>query len=246
MKVYEAETLISAMKQRSDEYKNLREQLVSLKKALNSVAELDEFQGKGADAIKAFYRDQSGVVDGWLDLADMQIQFLNGVSAAAENAGLSEDTFVDVQFLEQELANVHIHSQNMVSAQQQELSNILGQIDDLISLQPFSSDEIKQQLDAANQNRKDTIKAVEDLDGLLKREYSASEQIQQMIQTDYSALIDATGKGKNASPLNYNSHIYQNSEVYKLKHRMHQEARSYIANKQKQYETGKAEKADEH
>lgn len=98
----------------------------------------------------------------------MQIQFLNGVSAAAENAGLSEDTFVDVQFLEQELANVHIHSQNMVSAQQQELSNILGQIDDLISLQPFSSDEIKQQLDAANQNRKDTIKAVEDFDGLLK------------------------------------------------------------------------------
>lgn len=168
MKVYEAETLLSAMKQRSDEYKNLREQLVSLKQSLNSVTELDEFQGKGADAIKAFYRDQSGIVDGWLDLADMQIQFLNGVSAAAENAGLSEDTFVDVQFLEQELANVHIHSQNMVSAQQQELSNILGQIDDLISLQPFSSDEIKQQLDAANQNRKDTIKAVEDLDGLLK------------------------------------------------------------------------------
>nr|MDH3162489.1 T7SS effector LXG polymorphic toxin [Bacillus licheniformis] len=81
MKVYEAETLISAMKQRSDEYKNLREQLVSLKKALNSVAELDEFQGKGADAIKAFYRDLSGVVDGWLDLTDMQIQFLNGVSS---------------------------------------------------------------------------------------------------------------------------------------------------------------------
>ncbi len=99
------------MKQRSDEYKNLREQLVSLKQSLNSVTELDEFQGKGADAIKAFYRDQSGIVDGWLDLADMQIQFLNGVSAAAENAGLSEDTFVDVQFLEQELANVHIHSQ---------------------------------------------------------------------------------------------------------------------------------------
>lgn len=34
MKVYEAETLISAMKQRSDEYKNLREQARQLKKSV--------------------------------------------------------------------------------------------------------------------------------------------------------------------------------------------------------------------
>ncbi|MFT0803913.1 LXG domain-containing protein [Bacillus swezeyi] len=237
MKVYEAETLHSAMKQRANDYKSLREQFVSLKNAFQSVADLDEdFQGKGADTIKAFYRDQSGIVDGWLDLTDMQIQFLDGISNAVENAGLSGETFVDVQFLEQELVNVHTHSHNMVSAQKKELKNILVKIDDLISLEPFSADEFEQQLNAANQKRKDTIKAVGDLDELLKNEYEASEMAQQTITADYSALIGATRQGKSSSPIRYNASAYQKSEAYKLKKDVHQQVKGYMTYKKDQAE----------
>ncbi|MFN2746565.1 MULTISPECIES: ribonuclease YeeF family protein [unclassified Bacillus (in: firmicutes)] len=232
MKVYEAETLKSAMIQRSNEYKSLREQFVSLKNAFKGVADLDDdFQGEGADAIKAFYRDLSGTVDGWLDLTDMQIQFLEWVSAALETAGLSGDTIVDTQFLGQELMNVYTRSKNMVSAQKEELQSILVNIDDLISLEPFSSDEFDQQLNAAEQKRKDAIKAVEDLDKLLKNEYAASEMVQQMIKADYSALIDATGQGTSSSPIRYNANAYQSSKAYQLKKEVHLRAKSYVTNK---------------
>lgn len=57
MKIYEAKTLISAMKERSTQYQDLKEQIADLKKQFHGVVNLGEdFQGEGADAIKDFYQ----------------------------------------------------------------------------------------------------------------------------------------------------------------------------------------------
>ncbi|MEC0497435.1 ribonuclease YeeF family protein, partial [Bacillus glycinifermentans] len=246
MKIYESKTLIAAMEKRSKEYQSTREQFVNLKKAFQGMADLgDDLEGKGADNIKAFYRDQAGIVDDWVDLIDMQIQFLNSVSAAVEDANLFGDTFVDMEFLENQLANAYKNSKAMVSQQKKDMKAILQSIHDILPLEVFSTDTFKQHLNDANDERKDTIKAVDDLDAALKEEYAASEINQQIIVADYTALIGATGKGKSASPIHYDAKAYRASEAYQLKDDAHKNAENYIQFKKDQVEARRIAKEQE-
>ncbi|WP_147532315.1 T7SS effector LXG polymorphic toxin [Bacillus marasmi] len=65
LKVFESQTLSLAMKQRADEYRTLKDQLEQLKQAFVEIVQLDDFKGKTATAIKAFYQAQIDVVEAW-------------------------------------------------------------------------------------------------------------------------------------------------------------------------------------
>ncbi|MFO6498551.1 ribonuclease YeeF family protein [Bacillus sp. z60-11] len=246
MKIFESKTLLAAMEARSKEYKSTREQFVNLKKAFQGMADLgDDFQGEGADKIKAFYRDQAGIVKDWIDLIDMQTKFLDSISGAVADAKLAGDTFVDMEFLENQLNNALKNAKAMVSHQKKDLKRILQDIHDILPLEVFSSEKFKQHINDANDERKETIKAVDDLDAALQEEYSASEINQHMVVADYTALIDATGKGKDASPIHYDAKAYRSSEAYQLKDEVHKNATNYIQFKKDQAEARRIAKEQE-
>ncbi|MRX54941.1 hypothetical protein HMPREF3291_24475 [Bacillus sp. HMSC76G11] len=136
--VYEADSLISAMEKRANDYKNVREQLLVLQKTLDKVAQShDSFQGEGAEAVQSFYQEEASLVDEWLILIDMQVAFHNGVAADAADSNLAGRTSIHMVFLEHDLANGYRRSKEMVADQQKSLTGILSSISDLVELQPF-------------------------------------------------------------------------------------------------------------
>ena len=56
MKVLNASSLRDTMEQRAQHYDKLRDQFTALQKAFQEIIDLDDFEGRGAEAIKAFYK----------------------------------------------------------------------------------------------------------------------------------------------------------------------------------------------
>ncbi len=246
MKIYEANTLISEMEARSRQYKKTREQFIDLKKAFMDVANLGEaFKGKGADNIKAFYKEHASNVDDWIDMLDMKIAFFDSIATTLEEADLAGNTFVDTSFLENELENAHKRSKGIVGEQKKAISAILEDINDILPLEVFSTDDFKEHLSDSKVQRENTVDKVNEIDSKLVKEYEKSQENQDYIIAKNKALIDATGQGKNATPIHFNAQAYYDTKVFKQRDKIHKKTQEYLAVKKEEAEKHKIKELKE-
>lgn len=243
-KVYEASTLLAYAKDRVQAYKAFDEQLEALKKALHAVATLDhEFQGKGADSIKGFYKSQVDIVTHWKSLVSSHQSYFNSIADYAEQAKLKGDTVVDVSFLEQELAVTNDRSKQMVEQQHTELEAILSNIEDIIHITPFPTEAFEDELSAAEKKRTETITAVEELDNQLSSEYEMLNSFYESVQFSVNGLEQLTSQGGSAYQLTFDAKAYKNSEAYQTQQQIDKVATGYVEGKVEQKQEIKEKKA---
>jgi predicted ribonuclease toxin of YeeF-YezG toxin-antitoxin module len=246
IKVYEVKTLVSAAEKRAKQYEELKEQLNQLKKQfLDIVNSGDEFQGKGAEAIKGFYSAQVDVVEAWIRLIDKNIAFFRGIPGSTEDAKLSGDTFVQMSFLEENVPRAQNRAKEMVQGQQDALQSIFRSIDDLVPLHVFSTDTFEDHMAKAEKERTQTIDAVSQLDQALTEEYAISENDQSYLVGLFGQLLESSRQGSTITPINFDAKAYQNSEIYKMKKDIENSSIEYLAFKNDQAEARKQAKIAE-
>ncbi|MFC7370769.1 T7SS effector LXG polymorphic toxin [Fictibacillus iocasae] len=229
--IYESPTLREATEQRTQAYETLHEQLVSLKKEFGKIVNDSEFQGHGAEAIKGFYGAQCDVVDAWLRLIDMTIEFFKSIPGYMEDAELAGSSTVHIPYLEQNVERGIKTAKDQVASQQEALQSIIKSINDLVPLTVFSGDEFDLKMNAAEKKRNLTVEKVHALDQNLTKEYKALQVQADQVSLLYTEMMNATRQGEHISPLLFNAEAYKTSEVYKLQSELTILAAGYVEQK---------------
>lgn len=236
VKILDASSLQDAMEQRAKHYDKLRDQFTSLKRAFQEMIDLDDFEGKGAEAIKGFYQGQIEVVEAWQRLFDRQIAFFEGVSGKLEDKDLGSNSRVETAFLKEDLVQKERQADEMITEQRRALENIFRDIDDLVPLHPFSRSKFDDLMMDASKKRTKTMDAVEEVDQELKDEYMSSEGEEAYAIQLFSALLGATKQGSSISPIQFDAEAYHQSDIYKLKGEAEEATISYLTYKQQEQE----------
>ncbi|MED4039088.1 polymorphic toxin type 15 domain-containing protein [Niallia taxi] len=236
MKILDASSLQDAMEQRAKHYDKLRDQFTSLKRAFQEMIDLDDFEGKGAEAIKGFYQGQIEVVEAWQRLFDRQIAFFEGVSGKLEDKDLGSNSRIETAFLEEDLVQKERQADVMITEQRRALENIFRDIDDLVPLHPFSRSKFDDLMMDASEKRIKTMDAVEEVDQELKDEYMSSEGEEAYAIQLFGALLGATKQGSSISPIQFDAEAYHQSDIYKLKGEAEEATISYLTYKQQEQE----------
>ncbi|MDE1418929.1 ribonuclease YeeF family protein [Bacillus licheniformis] len=236
MKILESSSLIEAANKRKKEYEAFEKQLQTLKKTFLGVADLgDDFQGKGADNIKDFFRGQAEIVDSWLKLVDAQIAFFKGVSGDIKDQKLS-NSYVEVSFLDHELKNADLKATEIVSGLKLEMDKIIASVSDIVDLDNWTLDDYIDKMGKAQETRQNTIDVVNKLDESLKTEYSNLEALDNAVLAKYSGLMEATSNGKSVAPMHFSLKSFHSSEIYKNTMEVEKQATNYIDFKSEQAE----------
>ncbi|WOD65184.1 T7SS effector LXG polymorphic toxin (plasmid) [Niallia taxi] len=236
MKVLDASSLRDTMKGRAKHYKELRTQFTQLHKAFQEIVHLDDFEGKGAEAIKGFYQGQLEVVEAWQRLIDRQIAFFEGVSSRLEDKDLGGHSRVETSFLEEELAYKERQADEMISEQRRALEQIFRDIDDLVSLTPYSRSQFDDLMMDVRKKRTKTIDAVGEVDQELKDEYLSSEGEEHYVQALFQSLMEATRQGSSISPIHFDAEAYQSSDAYQSMVEAKTQTNSYLSYKKEEKE----------
>ncbi|MDM5287396.1 MULTISPECIES: ribonuclease YeeF family protein [Bacillus subtilis group] len=245
MKILESSSLVEAANKRLKEYEAFEEQLQTLKKAFLGVADLgDDFQGKGADNIKDFFRGQAEIVDSWLKLVDAQIAFFKGVSGDIKDQKLS-NSYVEVSFLDHELKNADLKATEIVSGLKLEMDKIIASVSDIVDLDNWTLDDYIDKMGKAQETRQNTIDAVNKLDESLKTEYSNLEALDNAVLAKYSGLMEATSHGKSAAPMHFSLKSFHSSEIYKNTMEVEKQTTNYINFKNEQTEARRLQEKQE-
>ncbi|WP_121661940.1 T7SS effector LXG polymorphic toxin [Metabacillus litoralis] len=216
MRVLDSQSLVDTMDQRSNDYAKLRSQLETLQKTFQVIVQLDSFVGQGADAIKGFYKAHMEVIDALFLLIDCQIAFFEGVKHKLVSEKLGADTVVHSSFLEDELSKSERQAADMADQYRSELNSIFQKINDILSLQVFSTSDFQVNLEDAQMNREKTIEVVERVDQELLNEYMYSIYEQDNAQALFQALRDATTTGVRIQPISFDAKAFRASEIYQL------------------------------
>ncbi|GGL43271.1 hypothetical protein GCM10007968_03970 [Sporolactobacillus putidus] len=185
------------------------------------------------------------VVDAWLRLINKQIAFLNGLSGEIDDKSLGGDTFVQMPFLEQDLANGHYRSKAMVAQQKEDIGQILRSISDLVPMNVFSTHNVDQALDEADHERNRMIHDVQGLDRELTTEYRQVMEDVPAIAALYGELIQATRQGADIQPMHFNARAYHDSKIYQLQGELEKAAQSYLDEKKQQEKAREVKKEEE-